>query len=352
MEIQQGRVIEEHKTRYSISTVKGVYSAVVRGTFHRDRDLEGKIFPKVGDYVEFTEIGYLEAVIERITPRTSEVIRAVVPRDRKDAQVSSEVIVANVDIIFIVMGLDNDFNLGRAERYALLARQSKITPVILLNKSDTVADPASYLAEIKQRLPHISIHLVSAKSGTNMGSVLQYLREDTTAVLLGSSGAGKSTITNWLMNQQKQSVGDVRKEDGRGRHTTTSRQLFAIPTGGYLIDTPGMRELGVQSTEEDLAETFVDIELLKQRCQFVDCDHKKSKGCAILKALESGDLQEKRFESYLKLERERAFIESKTNVNSERRYNDKKRKLHKTYEPIQKQKHSDRNSSRGDTKGS
>jgi len=339
--MKQGRVIEEHKTRYTISSEDGVYSAVVRGIFHKDTSLQGKIFPKVGDYVEYKATGDHEAVIENLLPRTTVVVRAVFPKGLQGASVTSEVIVANVDIIFIVVGLDKDFNLSRIERYVLLARKSNVDAVILLNKSDVVLDPTLYIEQIKHRLPHIPVHAISAEAGINVEIIRTYITAETTAVLLGSSGAGKSTITNWLLGKQEQLTRSVRKNDSSGRHTTTSRQLFAIPTGGYLIDTPGIRELGVLSTEEDEADTFSSINLLQEQCQFTDCDHEKSEGCAILDAIASGQIDRKHFENYLKLKREREYTESKVATNSDRQYKNKKRKQDTAYNSIQKRKRSE-----------
>jgi ribosome biogenesis GTPase len=329
----EGRVIEEHKTRYTIQENDFVYSAVVRGVFHYEEGTEGTLFPKVGDYVEFTPTSKHEAVIERVLPRRNEIVRAVVARDRIDAAPSSQVIVANVDVMFIVMGLDADFNPSRAERYALLARQSNVRPVVVLNKSDAVEDPDAYVAQISKRLPNIPVHAVSAATGANMDSLLQHLAGEKTVVMLGSSGAGKSTIMNWLLNEDRQATGTVRADDGRGRHTTTSRQLFAIPTGGFLIDTPGMRELSVLSADEDVAEVFSDIDDLAGQCRYTDCDHEKSDGCAIQEALRAGALDAQHYRNYIKLHREQEYAESKIDADAERQYRDKKKQT-KSYGPI------------------
>lgn len=334
--MNKGRIIEEHKTRYTISTTEGMYSAVVRGLFHRGSTPQ-RMYPKVGDYVEYTKTSDTEVVIENILPRKTEVSRAVLAKDFHSVKVSSEVIVVNVDIIFIVVGLDNDFNVSRVERYALLAKQSNIDAVILLNKSDEVDNPDAYIEQIKQTLSTIPIHAISAENGTNMEIIKSYIKPKSTAVLLGSSGVGKSTITNWLIGEQKQTTGAVRKKDSRGKHTTTARQLFTIPTGGYLIDTPGIRELGVMSTKEVEAETFTDIEALSQQCKFNKCDHAKTEGCAILNAIENGDMEKKHLENYLKIQNERERSTDKG--NSSQKYDDKKRKSN----TVQKNRKNDRN---------
>jgi len=223
----------------------------------------------------------------------------------------------------------------------LLARQSHVDAVILLNKSDVILDPTVYIEQTKQRLPHIPVHAISAETGINVEIIRTYISPETTAVLLGSSGAGKSTLTNWLLGNQEQLTRSVRKKDSSGRHTTTSRQLFALPTGGYLIDTPGIRELGMLNTEEDEAETFSSINLLQEQCQFTDCDHEKSEGCAVLDAIASGQIDGKHFENYLKLKREREYAESKVAPSSNRQYKNKKRKQDTAHNSIQKRKRSE-----------
>lgn len=311
-----GRVIQEHKTNYLLSTETGELFAIVRGTFHAHGN-----FPKVGDYVtyEHTDDG---AVIAEVQTRKSEIIRTSQARNKWDGGVKSEVLVANVDIIFIVIGLDYDFNVSRAERYASLAAQSNVRAVLLLNKCDTVTDSAPYISEIKQRLPALTVHAVSAATGQNMEVLYEYLHDDMTAVLLGSSGAGKSTMTNWLMQEKAQLVQGVREGDSRGRHTTTSRELFAIPTGGYLIDTPGMRELGVMGETE---EVFTSIETLVRQCKFSDCDHEKSAGCAVQEAVKAGAVSEEQFANYMKLLRERHYVASKSDKKSEREFNENRK---------------------------
>ena len=317
----EGRIIQEHRTSWTIATEGGEVSATVRGKFHAQ-----KKFPRVGDYVQYTTTGSEGAVIEEVLPRTSEIVRLSRLRDKRDAHTTSEVIVANVDIIFIVMGLDNDFNVSRAERYASLAKQSNVHAVLLLNKRDTVSDVASYVAQITERLPGMTAHAISAKTGENMESLLEYLSKDTTAVLLGSSGAGKSSITNWLLGHDKQAVRTVRDDDSRGKHTTTARELFAIPSGGFLIDTPGMRELGIIGETEDV---FTTLEELVVQCQFTDCDHEKTKGCALQGAVKRGDVPMEQLANFLKLQREREYNESKSGGESGQVYKQDKKKRDK-----------------------
>ncbi len=318
--MKEARVIQEHKTNYVIENNGREYIATVRGSFFT----EGS-FPKVGDFVVYSEVADDKAVIEEVLPRTSTITR-------KAAETGDEqVIVANVDVVFIVMGLDGDFNLSRLERYLLLAKQGNVQPLVILNKCDTVEDPEVYIDQVTQIVDGVPVYAVSAITGENMESLLKHLVGDTTAVLLGSSGAGKSTITNWLVQGEAQLVQAVREDDSRGRHTTTFRQLFALPSGGYLIDTPGMRELGVQSTQEDESAVFEQIETLAKQCQFSNCDHDKSAGCAILAAIEAGEISERQLSSYQKLQRERLFEESKHTKESSRDHKQRLKDLHKGY---------------------
>ncbi len=323
--MNKARVIEEHRSNYIISDGNNKYLATVRGSFFNE-----SAFPKVGDFVLFNEVADEKAVIEEILYRRSTISRKAV-----DGQ-GEQVIVTNVDIMFIVMGLDNDFNISRLERYLLLARQSEVAPVIVLNKRDSVEDPESFIRQVETSAGNVPVCAVSATTGENMEELLKYLGADTTVVLLGSSGAGKSTITNWLLREDKQSVGEVRTDDSHGRHTTTSRQLFTLPSGGYLIDTPGMRELGVQSTEEDEESVFSELEVLSLQCRFPNCDHDKSKGCAIIEAVRAGEIPERQLRNFQKLQRERLFEESKYDEEMSREYKQKQKRLHKGYREIQK----------------
>jgi ribosome biogenesis GTPase / thiamine phosphate phosphatase len=318
--MKEARVIQEHKTNFVIDAQGREYIATVRGSFFN----EGT-FPKVGDYVLYSEVADDKAVIEEVLPRTSTITR-------KAAETGEEqVIVANVDVVFIVMGLDGDFNLSRLERYLLLAKQGNVQPVVILNKSDIVEDIESYIDQVTQIVDGVPVYAVSAATGLNMESLLKHLEGDVTAVLLGSSGAGKSTITNWLVRGATQQVQPVRGDDSKGRHTTTFRQLFVLPKGGYLIDTPGMRELGVLSTQEDESAVFEQIETLAQQCRFANCDHDKSAGCAIVEAIEKGEISERQLNSYQKLQRERLFEESKQTKESSRDHKLKQKDMHKGY---------------------
>ncbi len=293
----QARVITEHKASYVVKAEEREYTATVRGAFH---ERPRTVFPKVGDYVCITIVSDNKAVIETVLPRKSEIVRKSAHDDTK------QVMVANVDYVFIVMGLDQDFNLRRLERYLTLVNQAQVSAVIILNKEDKVESPDEYVASVIQVAGDTPVHCVSAKQGSGMDVFDRYLVDGKTGVLLGSSGAGKSTIINYLLSKGVQRTQGVRTQDDRGKHTTTVRELFALPSGGSLIDTPGMRELGFVSDEELLQGSFVEIEELAASCRFTNCDHQKSDGCAIREAVDAGTLDVRHVANYLKLQQRQA----------------------------------------------
>jgi ribosome biogenesis GTPase len=314
-----GRVTEAHRTHFTVTVEGKEMLATVRGNFHIEGD-----FPKVGDYVSLELLDDEKAVIEAVQPRSSVIKR----RGAEDDEV--QVIAANVDLIIIVMGLDGDFNMSRLERYLLLAKQSDIESIVVLNKTDVTSELERQVAEATSVAGDVLVYAVAAKTGDGLAAVARHITPNTTAVLLGSSGAGKSTITNWLLQEDRQAVREIREDDSHGRHTTTSRQLFALPSGGYLIDTPGMRELGVLDTDmADELAVFDHIEELAQGCRFRDCDHEKSAGCAVLAAVESGDLSSREFHNYHKLLRERAFIESRDSTAATRHFDQNQKREEK-----------------------
>lgn len=293
----RGRVITEHKASYVVSADGEQYEAAVRGSFHGAKNTD---FPKVGDYVMMQLIDDGKVVIESVENRHSVLTRKSAHDD------TQQVMVANVDVVFIVMGLTEDYNLRRLERYLQLANQARVRPVVILNKQDIASEVEEKVAAVAALDPTLSVHTISAKEAIGMEVFAEYLPAGTTGVLLGSSGAGKSTITNFLLSQAQQTTQDTRTGDGKGKHTTTTRELFVLASGGALIDTPGMRELGFM-TDDDLAHgAFADIERLAHDCRFSNCDHIKSAGCAVQAAIAAGELEAKRFQNYLKLQAKQA----------------------------------------------
>ena len=288
-----GRVIVAHKASYVVMSGGREYTASVRGYFHVGDITD---FPKVGDEVTGTLLDTNKLVIDDILPRRSTVTRKSAHDD------TPQVLVTNVDAICIVMGLDADFSLRRLERYLTLATQSQIPALVVLNKADVVADATPFVAAVAAVVGATPVYIISAKAGTGMASLQDYCASGKTIVLLGSSGAGKSTITNYLLRADTQATNPVRDIDSKGRHTTTHRSLFSLPTGGFVIDTPGMRELGFVTQEEVTGGTFADIEECATQCRFANCDHIKSAGCAVQAAIAAGVLDADHFKNYLKLQ--------------------------------------------------
>jgi len=260
-------------------------------------------FPAVGDWV----------AVEAPASGGDSRIRAVLPRatqfSRRAAGNPTEpqVVAANVDVVFLISGLDHDFNPRRIERYLVTAWDSGATPVVVLNKADLVDDLASYVAEAEASARGAPVVAVSARRPESMQALRAHLGRGRTAALLGSSGVGKSSIANALIGEDVLRTREVRASDSRGRHTSTNRQLVLLPGGGILIDTPGMRELQLWDTGEAVAGAFGDIEAIGEQCRFRDCRHVSEPGCAVIEAAAAGTLSAERLESYRKLQAEQKF---------------------------------------------
>lgn len=309
---QQGlipaRVVVQHRARYVLMGEAGEYSAEASGRLLHNA-LAADL-PVVGDWVATTPLeGDGVASIQAVLPRHSQFIRKAAGAVDKP-----QVVAANFDVVLLTTGLDSDFNLRRIERYLTAARRTGAQAVIVLTKADLCEDLPARLAEVETVALDTPVHAVSIPQGRGVAEVAGYLAAGRTAVLLGMSGVGKSTLVNALAGEARQAVGEVRAIDGRGRHTTTHRELILLPGGGLILDTPGMRELGLWDPGEGAAaETFEDIEALALECRYRNCTHTKEPGCAVLGAITEGRLSAERLESYRKLERESAFFERKEN---------------------------------------
>lgn len=309
------RVLTVQKNSYRISDGETDYLAHLSGKFLNEA-LSPIDFPAVGDWVEVQKLqDEKKAVIRKVLPRSSQFVRQAAGL-RTDPQI----VAANIDTVFIVNSLNYDLNVRRIERYILLAYESGATPVVLLTKKDQATEE-----EIEQAISSVSevaigvpILTISSLTGDGMEEFKKELPEGKTGALLGSSGVGKSTIINALLGVQVQETKDIREDDSKGRHTTTHREMFLLPSGALLIDTPGMREISLWDGEAAMETTFQDIESLIEECRFTDCKHKTEPGCRVQEAMETGELSEDRFQSYLKLQRELAF---------EKRKQDQKAKL-------------------------
>ena len=290
------RVIAQHKGLFTVVTDAGEYPAKPSGKLLYQSSSQVS-YPAVGDYVMATlaQTGD-NAVIQAILPRKSLFVRSAV-----GVTGQSQIVAANVDVVFLCMSLNQNFNLSRMERYLAVAWDSGAKPVILLTKSDLCDDLPKRLEEIAGIASGAETVVTSALDASAADKVLSLIAPGATASFIGSSGVGKSTLINLLLGEQALATADIGKND-KGRHTTTGREILPLPNGGVVIDTPGMRELGIVSA--DLESAFSDIEALERQCRFGDCKHQSEPGCAIREALESGALDKRRYENYLKVKRE------------------------------------------------
>jgi ribosome biogenesis GTPase / thiamine phosphate phosphatase len=295
---------------------------------------EGGDWPAVGDWVvaEFRGAD-TSAVIQEVLPRRSKFVRKL-PGKR----IGEQVIAANVDTALLVAALDSDFNSRRVERYLAQCWESGARPVIVLNKADACKEARAKAAEMERVAIGAAVSVVSAKTGHGFDELEKFLRPGQTLVLLGSSGVGKSTIANRLLGRAVQEVQPVRESDSRGRHTTTSRELFVLPGGALLMDTPGLREMQLWDAEDGVEQTFADIDSLAAHCQFSDCRHKGEPGCAVLAAVSAGALDAARLESWRKLLREQEFLRRKVDPEARLEQKEQWKKIHRAA----RQKHQQR----------
>lgn len=297
--LQPARVTAQHRGAWEVAKEDGDATVEITGRLRHAAE-PGEL-PVVGDWVALRE-NQIDAVLPR---------RSKFSRKTPFTEVSEQVLVANVDVAFLVMGLDErDFSVRRLERYLATAWEGGTTPVIVLNKADLADDLEAQIAQTEAVAFGVPVHVVTAAAGEGVEALLPHLAGAQTGVLLGSSGVGKSTLINALRGDSRLATGEVR-EDGRGRHTTVHRELLVLPDGGVLIDTPGLRELQLWETDEGLDKAFADVAELISECRFSDCAHDTEPGCAVRAALADGSLPAERWESYVKLERELAHLERK-----------------------------------------
>lgn len=298
------RVVAEHRGELRINPGEGERAARVAGRMRHTAEGRGDL-PAVGDWVLASLPADGDAIIHRILPRKSRFSRKAAGRAAEE-----QIVAANIDVVWICCALDSDFSPRRIERYLVLAWNSGAVPVVVLTKADLAADVDRQRAEVEAVTPGVDVHVTSCVNGLGLERLAASLRPGLTVALLGSSGVGKSTLVNRLSGVDVQAIGAVR-EDGKGRHTTTVRQLLRLPGGALVVDTPGMRELALWEADEGMETSFSDVEELAANCRFGDCRHEDEPGCAVLRAVEEGRLDAARLASYHKLGRELAHLDRK-----------------------------------------
>lgn len=322
------RVAIEFNYIYRVYAEAGEWQAQIAGRLRHRAEGRDQM-PAVGDWVAVRPTpGEAMATIEAVLPRRSKFSRKVAGETTEE-----QIVAANIDTVFLVMGLDGDYNPRRLERYLLMAHESGASPVVLLNKLDVAQNLDAAVDEIRAVAAGTPVHAVSARNRQGLDVIEPYLGSGRTGALLGSSGAGKSTLVNALVGEDLIKTQDVRASDSRGRHTTRHRHLILLPRGGLLIDTPGMRELQFWGASEGVAETFDDVESLAAGCHFSDCRHREEPRCAVKLAVEQGTLPAERLVNYLKLQDEIASLDARKNVRAQI---DEKRKIKTVSQSLKK----------------
>lgn len=308
-----GRVTELRRERFTVMTERGEVTAVLKGVFYYNVEMRVD-FPCVGDFVllHYNENG--DSLIVKVLPRRSKFSRADYSGHAAGyaKTVLEQVVATNFDYVFILSSLNWDFNVTRIVRYLTQARQSGGQPIVILTKADLVEDYNLSLAEVTQSIPDVPVHVICSHTCLGLNELDHYLMSGQTVVFLGMSGVGKSSLLNDLMEQDVMKVQAIREVDSRGRHTTTHRQLFMLPSGAMVIDTPGMRELGLFDADEGIRAGFNDVEEWFAQCRFTDCRHQAEPGCAVLAAIADGSLPRERWEHYVAQQHENKYVQDKT----------------------------------------
>lgn len=299
-ELTVGRITLQEKGFYRIRTSMGEQNALVSGKFQFEAQSSSD-YPAVGDYVMVSYADPDTAVIHQVLPRRSLFVRKAAGTSKTE-----QVVAANIDTVFLCMSLNNDFNLRRLERYLAATWESGATPVVVLTKADLCADLPQKQREVEAIAMGVDILTTSAMESDGYRQIMPYITEGRTVAFVGSSGVGKSTLINRLLGEERLATDGLRNDD-KGRHTTTHRELLVLPNGAMVIDTPGMRELGMWDAASGVGQTFTDIEALAAQCRFRNCSHTSEPGCAVRAAIRSGGLDSRRWQSYQKLKNENSY---------------------------------------------
>ncbi|MHC4386958.1 MAG: ribosome small subunit-dependent GTPase A [Planctomycetota bacterium] len=298
------RVVVQHKKVYGVKNADGEYQAKITGK-HMFNASSREDYPAVGDWVTITDLGDQRAVIHRVLPRQT------IMKRKHSGRNEIQIIAANIDAAFIIESVDRDFNLNRIERYFAMAKDGGIQPAIILNKIDLISKDQlqSRIDQIKNRFGDIDFIPTSTLTHEGLGALKAYTAKGKTYCFLGSSGVGKSSLINKLIGKDVIKTGEINIQADRGRHTTTSRQMYFLEEGGIVIDNPGMREVGMTEVSDGINRLFDEITLLARTCKYVDCTHIHEPGCAVLSAIESGQLDEEKYQNYLNLKKEAEHYE-------------------------------------------
>lgn len=310
------RVIREYKERYSISDGNKEYDAEILGNLRYAAE-DRSDFPAVGDYVAFSPFDDSNAIIHKVLPR-----RTIIERQAVGKYGERQIIATNIDFTFIVQSVGYDFNINRLERYLIIANTAKVLPIFIINKVDLAAEGEveSIFNQLKERNIQLPVYFVSAVENTGFDELKDLFERGKTYCFMGSSGVGKSTLINKLLEDELMETQDISQSTSKGKHTTSHRELIMLSSGGMVIDTPGMRELGMTDSAAGLEETFQEIVELADECKYSDCTHTNEAGCAVTEAVENGEIHEKTYQNFLKLEREKQHFQS---TIAERRSKDK-----------------------------
>lgn len=317
------RVTAVHKERYALVCEHGDCFGRLKSSNYFGGGSEE--FPTTGDFVLVNYNFSGDSQIIKTLPRKSKFARSNFSGHAAGyaKTILEQVVAANFDFVFILSSLNCDFNINRIMRYLTQARQSSAQPVVILTKADLYPDYNVLVDDIQKVAPNVPVRAVSSHTGFGLESLDEYLQPGNTVVFLGMSGVGKSSLLNSLMQREVMAVKAIREDDSRGRHTTTHRQLFMLPSGAMVIDTPGMRELGLFDADEGISAGFTDVEDLFSQCRFNNCRHQTEPGCAVLAALADGSLQREHWDRYLSQKRENKFADDKSGYLVDKRAWDK-----------------------------